>query len=205
MTRYGIARLLEQEPDLTVCGEAENAQGAMAATEAHEPELVLVDLTMPGGEGLEFIKDLRALHPQVAVLVVSMHDEELYAGRALRAGARGYIMKNEGGEKLVEAIRQVLHGKTYVSQKMSEKLTEIFSGRHQRSDDTAVGMLTDREFEVFRLLGQGLTTREIGHRLNLSPKTVETHRLHVRKKLQLQTAPALTKYALHWGETQGLV
>lgn len=205
MTRYGIARLLEQEPDLTVCGEADNAQRALAATEAYEPELVLVDLTMPGGEGLEFIKDLRTLHPRVAVLVVSMHDEELYAGRALRAGARGYIMKNEGGAKLVEAIRQVLRGKTYLSQNMSEKLTEIFSGRRRRSEDTAVSMLTDREFEVFRLLGQGLTTHEIGHCLNLSTKTVETHRLHVRKKLQIETGPALTKYALHWGDTQGLI
>ena len=110
MTRYGIVRLIEQEPDLVVCGEAENASRALAAVRALKPQVILADLTMPGGEGLEFIKDVRSLHPEIAVLVVSMHDEALYAERALRAGARGYIMKNEGGEKLVEAIRQVLQG-----------------------------------------------------------------------------------------------
>lgn len=205
MTRYGIARLIEQEPDLLVCGEAESAQRALAAVRAHKPEVVLSDLTMPGGEGLEFIKDMRTIHPDIAVLVVSMHDEELYAERALRAGARGYIMKNEGGEKLVEAIRQVLRGKTYLSQNMSEQLTEIFSGRRRRGDDTALGKLTDREFEVFRQLGQGLTTREIGQQLRLSTKTVETHRLHVRQKLGLKTGPALIKYAVRWAGTQELI
>ncbi|MGA2656882.1 MAG: response regulator transcription factor [Verrucomicrobiota bacterium] len=205
MTRYGIARLLEQEPDLIVCGEAENASRALAAVRTLRPQVVLADLTMPGGEGLEFIKDLRALHPEVAVLVVSMHDEALYAERALRAGARGYIMKNEGGEKLVKAIRQVLGGKTYVSENMSGKVLEIFSGHRRRADDTTIGKLTDREFEVFRLLGQGLTTREIGQRLHLGAKTVETHRLHVRQKLGLESGPALIKYAVHWAGTQELI
>jgi DNA-binding NarL/FixJ family response regulator len=202
MTRYGMARLIEQEPDLAVCGEAQDARQALAAIKAHRPEVVLADLTMPGKEGLEFLKDLRALHPGVPVLVVSMHDEELYAERALRAGARGYIMKKEGGAKLIEAIRQVLSGKLYLSQKMSEKATEIFSGRRRREDDTTLGKLTDREFEVFRLLGQGLTTREIGQILSLSTKTVETHRLHAREKLQLKSGPALIKYALQWAGTR---
>ena len=129
MTRYGIVRLIELEPDLVVCGEAENGSSALAAVGALKPNVVLADLTMPGGEGLEFIKDARSLYPEVAVLVVSMHDEALYAERALRAGARGYIMKTEGGEKLIEAVRQVLQGKTYVSQNMSGKVLEIFSGR----------------------------------------------------------------------------
>jgi DNA-binding NarL/FixJ family response regulator len=133
MTRYGIVRLIEQEPDLVVCGEAENASSALAAVTVLKPQMVLTDLTMPGGEGLEFVKDVRSLHPAVAVLVVSMHDEALYAERALRAGARGYIMKNEGGEKLVEAIRQVLQGKTYVSENMSGKVLEIFSHRRRRA------------------------------------------------------------------------
>lgn len=165
MTRYGIARLIEQEPDLVVCGEAENVSRGLAAVRELKPHVVLADLTMPDGEGLELIKNVRSLHPEVAVLVVSMHDEALYAERALRAGARGYIMKNEGGEKLVEAIRQVLQGKIYVSENMSGKVLEIFSGRRRRADDTTIGKLTDREFEVFRLLGQGLTTREIGQQL----------------------------------------
>jgi DNA-binding NarL/FixJ family response regulator len=205
MTRYGIVRLIEQEADLVVCGEAENASRALAAVRALKPQVVLADLTMPGGEGLEFIKDMRSLHPEVAVLVVSMHDEALYAERALRAGARGYIMKNEGGEKLVEAIRQILQGKTYVSENMSGKVLEIFSGRRRRTDDTTIGKLTDREFEVFRLLGQGMTTHEIGQQLRLGTKTVETHRLHVREKLGLKSGPALIQYAVRWAGTQELI
>jgi DNA-binding NarL/FixJ family response regulator len=205
MTRYGIVRLLDQEPDLTVCCEADSGQQALAETKRCSPELVLADLTMPQGEGLEFIKDLRALHPEVLVLVVSMHDEKLYAERALRSGARGYIMKNKGGEKLVEAIRQVLRGKIYLSENMSEKLAETFSSPRRRSDDVGLGKLTDREFEVFGLIGQALTTREIGQFLNLSTKTVETHRLHVREKLELKTGPALIKYALQWAGTQALI
>jgi DNA-binding NarL/FixJ family response regulator len=205
MTRYGMARLIEQEPDLTVCGEAQNPQRALEAIRKQKPELVLADLTVPGGEGLEFIKDLRALHPDVAVLVVSVHDEEFYAERALRAGARGYIMKNEGGEKLIQAIRQILRGKTYLSEKMSEKAAEILSGRRQRAQDATLGKLTDREFEVFRLLGQGLTAREIGQFLHLGTKTIETHRLHIREKLQVKSGPALIKYAVRWAGAQELI
>ena len=149
MVRYGVARLLEEQPDLVVCAEAGNAAAALAAVKAHHPEVVLTDLTLPGGEGLEFIKDMRAYHPEVAVLVVSVHDEELYAERALRAGARGYVMKSEEGGKLIEAIRQVLRGKTYVSENMSSKLLAIFSGRRQRAEDSPLNLLTDREFEVF--------------------------------------------------------
>ena len=200
MTRYGIARLLEQEPGLLVCGEAENAQRAVAAVKTLKPHLVLADLTMPCGEGLELIKDLRTLYPEVAVLVVSMHDETFYAERALRAGASGYIMKNEGGEKLVQAIRQVLRGKTYVSENISAAALQVLSGRG-RSEDPVASKLTDREFEVFRLIGQGMTTGEIGQRLKLGAKTVETHRRHVREKLGLKTGPALIKYAVRWAAT----
>ena len=205
MTRYGMARLIEQEPDLAVCGEAESAQGALAAVKSLKPSLVLADLTLPGGEGLEFIKDLRVLHPNIAVLVVSMHDETLYAERALRAGARGYIMKNEGGEKLVEAIRQVLQGKTYLSASMSGRVLDVFSARRQRTGGSLLDELTDREFEVFHLIGQGLTTHEIGERLRLSTKTVETHRIHVRQKLQIKSGPGLIKYAVRWAGTHDLL
>jgi DNA-binding NarL/FixJ family response regulator len=205
MTRRGIVQLIEDEPDLVVCGEAQNAADALAVVRSLKPQLVLADLTMPGGEGLEFIRDLKALHPEVAVLVVLMHQEDLYAERALRAGARGYIMKNEGGEKLVEAIRQVLQGKTYISEKMSAKVLDIFSGHRRRADDTAIGKLTDREFEVFGLLGQGMATREIGQRLHLSTKTVETHRLHIREKLGMKSGPALIQYAVRWAGTQAAI
>jgi DNA-binding NarL/FixJ family response regulator len=202
LTRYGTARLLEQEPDLEVCGEAENASRALGAVRVLRPRLMLADLSLPGGDGLELIKDVRALYPEVAILVVSMHDEALYAERALRAGARGYIMKNEGGDRLVAAIRQVLRGKTYLSERMSGRVLEIFSGRRRRADDTTIGKLTDREFEVFRLIGEGLTTREIGQRLRLGVKTVETHRLHVRQKLGLASGPALIQYAVRWAGAQ---
>jgi DNA-binding NarL/FixJ family response regulator len=167
--------------------------------------VVLVDLTMPGGEGIEFIKDLRALHPEVLVLVVSMHDEEVYAQRALRAGSRGYIMKSEGGEQLVKAIRQVLEGKIYLSEKMAGKVLEVFSGQRQREEATTLDKLSDREFEVFRLLGQGLTTREIGQRLRLGTKTVDTHRLHLRQKLGFKTSAALIKYAIQWAGSQQMI
>ena len=205
MTRYGMARLIEQEPDLVVCGEAENSHSALAAVKAHKPEVVLVDLTMPGGEGIEFIKDMRALHPEVAVLVVSMHDEEVYAQRALRAGSRGYIMKSEGGEQLVKAIRQVLGGKIYLSEKMAGKVLEVFSGQRDRGETTTLDKLSDREFEVFRLLGQGLTTREIGQRLRLGTKTVDTHRLHLRQKMGFKTSAALIKHAIQWAGTQQMI
>ena len=201
MTRYGVTRLIEQEEDLEVCGEADTVQRAIAAVRTLRPALVLADLTMPGGEGLELIKDLRASHPDVAVLVLSMHDETFYAERALRAGARGYIMKNEGGARLIEAIRQILAGRTYVSESMSAKALDMFSGRRRQTEDAIAAKLTDREFEVFRLIGQGMTTREIGQRLRLGAKTVETHRLHVRTKLGLSSGPALIKHAVRWVAT----
>jgi DNA-binding NarL/FixJ family response regulator len=205
MTRYGMARLIEQESDLVVCGEAESARSALDAVNALKPEVVLVDLTMPGGEGIEFIKDLRAMYPEVAVLVVSMHDEEVYAQRALRAGSRGYIMKSEGGEQLIQAIHQVLQGKIYLSEKMAGKVLEVFSGQRQRSETSTLDKLSDREFEVFRLLGQGLTTREISQRLRLGTKTVDTHRLHLRQKLGFKTGAALIKYAIQWAGTQQMI
>ena len=205
MTRYGMARLIEQEPDLVVCGEADSSRTAMEAVKTQKPEVVLVDLTMPDGEGMEFIKDLRALQPEVAVLVVSMHDEEVYAQRALRAGSRGYIMKSAGGELLVKAIRQVLEGKVYLSEYMAGKVLEVFSGRRQRAEGSTLDKLSDREFEVFRLLGQGLTTREISQRLRLGTKTVDTHRIHLRQKLGFKTGAALMKYAIQWAGTQQMI
>jgi len=132
-----------------------------------------------------------------------MHDELLYAERALRAGARGYIMKSEGGAKLVQAIRQVLDGKIYVSENISGRMLDVFSGRRRATSIT--GKLTDREFEVFCLLGQGLTTREIGKQLRLSVKTVETHRIHLRNKLHIKTGAALIKYAMRWADSKGMV
>jgi DNA-binding NarL/FixJ family response regulator len=167
--------------------------------------MVLTDFSLPDKHGLEFIKDLQTLYPATLVLVVSMHDERLHAERVLRAGARGYIMKNEGGEKLLEAIRQVFAGRTYVSPSMSSRILEAFSGRRQQAQESAVSILTDREFEVFQLIGQGMTTREISRQLRLSPKTVETHRLHIREKMKVQSGPELIKEAVRWAGAQELI
>ncbi len=205
MTRHGMAQLISLQRDLIVCGEAGDADGAMTAVRTRRPDLVLVDLSLPGKHGLELIKDLRSLHPGVLILVVSMHDENLHAGHALRAGARGFLMKTEGGEKLLLAIRQVLAGKIYVSDAVSAKAIDLFSGKRQRADDPPTSVLTDREFEIFQFIGQGLTTRELSARLRLSPKTVETHRLHIREKLGLSSGPALIQFAVRWTGAQEMI
>jgi DNA-binding NarL/FixJ family response regulator len=205
MTRYGLTQLINQEPDLLVCGEAESAARALGAIKPSRPDLVLADLTMPGKSGLEFIKDLRAQHPGVPVLVVSMHDESIYAERVLRAGARGYIMKNEGGEKVLAAIRQVLRGEIYISKSTSNALLDNLTRRHPSVGEARPGVLSDREFEVFQLIGQGLSAQQIGQRLNLSIKTVGTHRDHIKQKLKLQSGPELIRQAVRWAAAQQLV
>jgi DNA-binding NarL/FixJ family response regulator len=202
MMRQGLAALINNEPDLTVSAEAENAAQAMAAISAHRPDLVIADITLPDKSGLELIKDIQTLHTGLRVLVISMHDESLYAERVLRAGGRGYIMKQEGGRKLMEAIRQVLAGKVYVSEKMSARILEMMSGARGAASASPVERLTDREFEVFQLIGQGKGTREIAARLHLSVKTIEVHRLHIKEKLELKTAPELIRFAVRWTETQ---
>lgn len=202
MMRQGLAQLINGEPDLIACGEAENAQQALQFVGTNPPELILVDISLPDKHGLELIKDLRALHPDLAVLVVSMHDESLYAERVLRAGGNGYIMKQEGGKKMIQAIRTVLSGQIYVSEKMSAKILEIFSGRRSDAARSPIEKLTDREFEVFQLIGQGKGTRQIAETLHLSVKTVEVHRLHIKGKLELTDAPSLVRYAVRWVETQ---
>ena len=205
MTRYGLTQLINHEPDLLVCGEAESASQALGAIKSARPDLVLADLTMPGKSGLEFIKDLQALYPGLPVLVVSMHDESVYAQRVLHAGARGYIMKNEGGEKVLEAIRQVLHGEVYVSKAMSADLLDRLTRPHASVRGGRPVALSDREFEVFQLIGQGLSAQQIGRRLNLSIKTVGTHRQHIKQKLKLQTGPGLIREAVRWAAAQQLV
>src|SRR6266404_2814077 len=188
LTRHGMAQLIGQQPDLIVCGEAGNAEQALESLRAVDPDLVLVDVTLPGKPGLELIKDITTMHAAVLVLVVSMHDESLYAERTLRAGARGYLMKSKGGEELIKAIRQVLSGKVYVSQELSAKILDSLSGGGRKLPGV-LNALSDREFEVFQLVGEGLTTSEIGLRLHISGKTVETHRLRIREKLGLRNPP----------------
>lgn len=205
ITRRGLIGLINQEADLKVCGEADSAVRALDAIKTLKPDLALVDITLPRKSGLMLIKDIRLWAPGVYVLVLSMHDENLYAERVLRAGGHGYIMKTEGGEKLLQAIRQVLAGKTFVSENVSRWIVDTFAGRRRENGDSSLGLLTDREFEVFELLGQGLPTAEIGHRLHLSPKTVDSHRLHIKEKLQLHSLPELLRYAVRWAATEDIL
>jgi DNA-binding NarL/FixJ family response regulator len=201
--RSGLAQLIDRQPDLQVCGEAGNPAEAQKELGRCQPDLVITDMTMPGRSGLEFIKDLLAIHPDLPILVISMHDEVIYAERALRAGARGYMMKEAGGDNLLTAIRQILRGDVYVSARMSARILESVSGRKPRGSDSPIEKLTDREFEVFQLIGHGKNTRDIAAQLNLSAKTVDVHRSHIREKLHLADSTALVRHAVRWIESQG--
>jgi len=205
MMRTGLAQLIDNEPDLKVVAEADNAGQAIDAVAKQKFDLALLDISLPDKNGLELIKDLRALRPQLPILVVSMHDEMIYAERVLRAGARGYIMKQEGGQKFLTAIRQVLAGQIFVSENMSARILEIFSGRQSENSSSPVQRLSDREFEVFQLIGQAVGTRAIAEQLHLSVKTVEVHRANIKEKLNIKTATDLVRYAVRWVDSQGQV
>ena len=203
MVREGVAEIIKHEDDLDVCGTATTANEGMDAVSKLKPDLVIVDITLPGKNGIEFIKDVRAIHPELRILVMSMHDESLYADRVLRAGGRGFIRKQEGGDKLIAAMRRVLNGEIVVSEKMTGKLLEKMSGGRKTMDSPLEG-LSDRELEVFQLIGQGKTMKEIGDELHLSPKTIEVHRSHIREKLGVTSAAELVAYAARWSETHGV-
>lgn len=200
MMREGLIQLISQERDLSVCGEADTAAAALELVARERPKLVLADISLPDKNGLELIKDIQAMEPGTIVLVISMHDESLYAERVLRAGGRGYIMKQEGGKKLLDAIRQVLDGRIYVSDKISARILEIFSGARPKSS-SPIDLLTDREFEVFQLIGQGLDVKEIADRLHLSVKTAEVHRANIKQKLKLRSVGDLIRHAVRWIES----
>ncbi len=202
LMREGVAQWIQRAPELEVCGQADSAAQALSLTEKLKPDLVLTDISLMGRSGLELIKDLGALRPGLPVLVLSMHEESLYAGRALRAGARGYVMKRAGGDRVVEAIREVLRGRIAVSPDMATHLLEEYSGRKSRSGRTALPNLTDREFEVLQLLGEVKSNREIAEQLHLSPKTVETHRINLMRKLKLEKPAELLRFALQYVEKE---
>ena len=202
MVREGVAEIISHADDLSVCGTASTANEGLGLLDKLKPDLVIVDITLPGKNGIEFIKDARSLHPELRILVMSMHDESLYADRVLRAGGRGYIRKQEGGDKLVEAMRRILRGEIAVSEKITGQLLEKFSGR--TTMDSPLEGLSDRELEVFQLIGHGKTMKEIGDELNLSPKTIEVHRSHIREKLRVTSAAELVAYAARWSQSQGV-
>ena len=205
MTRYGLAQLIGREPDLAVCGEAEDTQQGLLAIKGLKPDLIVADLTMPGKSGLDFLREVWKLDPCLPVLVMSMHDETIYAERVLRAGARGYIMKSEGGARVLEAIRHVLQGEVYVSKRMAATILDGLTRRNPAPGETQPNQLSDREFEVFQMLGEGLSSKEIALRLNLSVKTVCTHRVHIKEKLKLATGTDLIQHAVRWATSQQLV
>jgi DNA-binding NarL/FixJ family response regulator len=202
MMREGLAQLIGQQPDMMVCGEAGEAGEAVEKIGRLKPNLVLADITLPGRNGLELIKDIQALDAAVPVLVISMHDESFYAERVLRAGGRGYVMKEEGGKRIVEAIRQVSAGQIVVSEKMSAGILEIFSGRPPAEGRSAVENLTGREREVFQLIGQGMGTKELAQELGVSPKTIQVHRANIKAKLQVGSMAELIHHAVRWVELE---
>ena len=202
IVRQGLAQLIEQEDDLHICGQAEDAHEAVRAIRELNPDLVIVDISLRTSSGIDLIKDIKAQFPALPVLTLSMHDEALYAERALRAGARGYIMKQEAPEEVVTAIRRVLAGTTYVSQGMAAKMVNKIVAGPGEKNASPVDRLSDRELEVFRLIGEGYGTREMAEKLYLSVKTIETYRAHIKEKLNLQDANELLRAAIRWANAQ---
>jgi DNA-binding NarL/FixJ family response regulator len=202
MMRAGLGQFINKQPDMEICCEFGSAAEAFDGLAKFNPDLVVTDITLPGKSGLELIKDLQVSNPDLPILVVSMHDETMYAERVLRAGARGYIMKESGGENLLIAIRQVLSGQVYVSPRISAKILDNLSARKPRGSTSPIEKLSDREFEIFQLIGQGKGTRDIAKQLHLSPKTVEVHRGHIKEKLDLKGATALVHQAIRWFEAE---
>ena len=201
LVREWLTNLIRQQPDLAVCGEAEDAPHALREIAAAKPDVAIVDISLKQGSGIELIKDLKALDPNLAVLVLSMHDEQLYAERALRAGARGYIMKRETAKKIILAIRQMLGGKIYMSDSLSASFAEKFVDGQLLTSGSLVDQLTDRELEVFQLLGKGCETRQVAQMMTVSMKTVQTHCAHIKEKLKLTNAAELLREAVRWQES----
>lgn len=200
--RHGLAQLIRMESDLDVCGEAGSAAEALKVIAKLKPDLVVVDLTLPDKHGLELVKDIQVMHEGTLMLVLSMHDEALYAERVLRAGARGYVMKETAADNLVQAVRRVLDGGIYVSDRMAGQMLELLAGQRKNATASPLERLTDRELEVLQLIGQGRATRHIAQQLHISARTVDAHRAHIKDKLQLEDGPALVRYAVRWMESQ---
>jgi DNA-binding NarL/FixJ family response regulator len=202
LMREGVANWINREPDLEICGKAASVAEALKLLSLRRPDVIVTDLSMSGRNGIEMIKDVRALHPEVPILVLSMHDELLYASRALKAGASGYIMKEAGGESLVAAIRHVLQGGIFVSSRVAEKMLGTLAGRQPRGCHSPIEQLSDREFEVFGLIGRGHDSRKIAGQLHISLRTVDVHRANIKRKLGLESSTALVHSAVHWLETE---
>lgn len=199
--REGITQYINREPDLLVCGQAGSSDEALQLFDAVDPDLVIVDISLQTSSGIDLIKAVRSRNENTPLLVLSMHDETLYTERALRAGARGYVMKGETSGTIMTAIRRVLEGKIYMSEAMSERMLEK-QIRGIAEQESPVSLLSDRELEVFQLIGQGVTTAQIAKNLHLSVKTVETYRANIKTKLSLKNNTQLIRYAVEWGQSR---
>jgi DNA-binding NarL/FixJ family response regulator len=201
LVREWLGNLIRQQPDLAVCGECESAPVALSSFAAAQPDLIIADINLKDSSGVELIKDLKKLRPDVPVLVLSMHDESLYAERAFRAGARGYVNKRETAQKMIEAIHRVLDGKLYVSEKTAEVLAgkTIHGGGLARS---SIELLSDRELEVFDKLGQGVGTRQIAEEFHVSVKTIQAYCARIKEKLNLTSATELLREAVRWRDSR---
>lgn len=202
LMRKGLALTLDAETDLRVVGQAEDAESALQMVDDLNPDIVIVDISLPGMSGLELIKHLTAVNPDLKTLVVSRHDEVLYAERAIRAGAKGYIMKLVAGDVIVKAVRRILNGGIYVSEEINERLLMGMASGRSSLSQSPLDLLSDRELEVFESIGRGLATREIAERLHLSVKTVESYRARIKTKLNLQTASEVMQHAVQWVENE---
>ena len=202
LVREGLANLINQQSDLTICGEAEEAPQALKEIGTRKPDVAIVDISLKGSSGLELIKQLKQQHPDVAVIALSMHDEKLYAERAIRAGARGYVMKRESTRKIVGAIRQVMQGKLALSDEMTALLAQKFVTGPRDAAKSPIEQLSDRELEVFDLLGQGIETRRIAETLHVSIKTVQAYCVRIKQKLRISTATELLREAVRWKEQE---
>jgi DNA-binding NarL/FixJ family response regulator len=200
IVRQGLAEMIDQQDELQVCGTAEDVHKALDGVGRLKPDLVIADISLKGSNGIELLKNLKIRYPRLLVLVLSMHDEALYAVRALRAGAAGYIMKQEATEKVLTAVRHVLSGEIYLSNRMERKMIHQLVGGRIARTGSPIEDLSDRELEVFGLIGQGHGTRQIAEELHLSIKTIESHRAHIKEKLNLRNATELVQHAIQWRE-----
>ncbi|MEX0741697.1 MAG: response regulator transcription factor [Phycisphaeraceae bacterium] len=198
IVRHGLAQLIDGASSLEVCGQVANASEALDAIRQMKPHVAVIDISLEGGNGLELIKQVKAEGCTTKMLVSSMHDELLYAERALRAGAMGYINKAEGTERIIEAIQQILDGRIYLSGPMTERVLHRMMRNDGKLGESPIDTLSDRELEVFEMIGQGQTTKEIAKKLHLSPKTIETHREHIKTKLNLSNNNELVRHAVQW-------
>jgi DNA-binding NarL/FixJ family response regulator len=198
IVRQGLALMINREADMTVCGEAEDARTALQLVDSTKPDILVVDISLNGPDGLDLLKNIRMRHPDLPVLILSMHDESIYAERALRAGAQGYIMKQEATEKVLVALRRILSREIYVSEPISNRMLQRYIGSPNESKSPSIADLTDRELEVFRLIGEGHSTRKIADELHISVKTVESYQAHIKEKLSLRSGRELVQHAIQW-------